>query len=80
MVEIENGKQKNICEIVIDLLTFCKKSGIIIVLVGTLHKRVPTNLRGKLFAEPRLFCNYFVQYYFVYNFYIIKRSCNYHGK
>ena len=68
MVEIENGKQKNICEIVIDLLTFCKKSGIIIVLVGTLHKRVPTNLRGQLFAEPRLFCNDAVQYCFVYNF------------
>ena len=68
LVEIENGKQKNICEIVIDLLTFCKKSGIIIVLVGTLHKRVPTNLRGKLFAEPLLFCNDVVQYCFVDNF------------
>ena len=70
MVEIENGKQKNICEISIDFLTFYKKSGIIIVLVGTLHKRVPTNLRGKLFAEPRLFCNDVVQYCFVYNFLI----------
>ena len=68
LVEIENGKQKNICEISIDFLTFCKKSGIIIVLVGTLHKRVPTNLRGKLFAETRLFCNDVVHYRFVYNY------------
>jgi hypothetical protein len=70
LVEIENGKQKNICEISIDFLTFCKKSGIIIVLVGTLHKRVPTDLCGKLFAEPRLFCSHVVQYCFVYNFLI----------
>ena len=68
LVEIENGKQKNICEISIDFLTFCKKSGIIIVLVGTLYKRVPTNLCGKLFDETRLFCNDVVQYCFVYNF------------
>lgn len=68
MAEIENGKQKNICEIFIDFLTFYKKSDIIIVLVGTLHKRVPTNLCGKLVAETRLFCNDVVQYCFVYNF------------
>ena len=80
MVEIENGKQKNICEIVIDLLTFCKKSGIIVMLVGTLYKRVPTNLCSKLFAETRLFCNDVVHYCFVYNYLKIKRSCNYHGK
>ena len=68
LTEIKNGNQKNICEIFIDFLTFCKKSDIIIVLVGTLHKRVPTNLCGKLVAETRLFCNDVVQYCFVYNF------------
>ena len=34
-------KTVKICEIAIDLLTFCKKSGIIIMLAGTLRKRVP---------------------------------------
>jgi hypothetical protein len=50
------NKQKNICEITIDFLTFCKKSGMIIMLAGTLNKRVPTKLSGKIFAEISLVC------------------------